>query len=463
MSFLLLIFFFTPITANAAIFVSEIAWMGTTNSASDEWLELYNPGIADISLDGWILEGEDGTPAVALSGNIDADGYVLLERTDDESMPDVPADLIYTGALGNNGEVLLLKDANGSIVDEVNAVGGWPAGDNTTKETMQRLDSGGWVTGAGTPKAANIGAGEEESNNNNSSTSNDNYIPPEKLPHIAAYAGENKKAVVGEEIYFEGSALGLEGEPLENARYLWSFGDAFTKEGRNIRYIYTFPGAYTVRLSIASGQYTAFDDLLVSISHSSVFLSEAAPGPDGWVELENRGSQPVTISSWVLKNAYGLRFIFPAGTVIAPRSFAVFPAQATGVSVGDVGDTLLLLYPNGGEAHRARSEGLYFKNPTPGAKNDDRVAEDEVILPRVVVKPIIPVPREEGHVPEKKEEEPKENAKEPYRAAEEASIAAGARRSSAFSGELPWFAVSMMFGIAAASAVVMRRRAHRIP
>jgi hypothetical protein len=146
--------FVLPFYASATVIISEIAWMGTAKSTSDEWIELANTGGDVVDLTGWTLEASDGTPKIALSGSISAGGFFLLERTGDDTVPNVPADQIYTGALGNSGETLVLKDSGGSAVDTVDASGGWPAGDNATKQTMQRSASG-WLTADATPRQAN--------------------------------------------------------------------------------------------------------------------------------------------------------------------------------------------------------------------------------------------------------------------------------------------------------------------
>ena len=126
----------TPGEANYGVTISEVAWMGTTTSANDEWIELYNPTPSAVSLTGWTLAATDGTPSVALSGSIPAFGYYLLERTDDTTVPEVTADLIYVGALGNGGEVLELRDGSNNLIDIVDA---WYAGDNTSKAAMHRV------------------------------------------------------------------------------------------------------------------------------------------------------------------------------------------------------------------------------------------------------------------------------------------------------------------------------------
>ncbi len=161
-SFSLLFFTLLIFSAQAAnlgnVVINEIAWMGTENSANDEWIELYNNTDNTINLDGWILKADDGTPEIKLSGIILAESFYLLERTDDSTVPEISADLIYKGALGNDGEDLKLFDNSGNLIDEANCSSGWFAGDNSTKQTMERTDSGDWQTSqnpGGTPKTEN--------------------------------------------------------------------------------------------------------------------------------------------------------------------------------------------------------------------------------------------------------------------------------------------------------------------
>lgn len=159
-------------TTNGDVVINEVAWMGTTYSSYDEWMELYNNTSTSIDLTGWTLRATDGTPNITLSGSIPAGGYFLLERTDDTSVPGINANQIYTGALNDTGEVLELRDAAGNLIDKVGA-GAWYAGNNTSKSTMERInplasgtDPANWNTstityngGNGTPKALNSSSG----------------------------------------------------------------------------------------------------------------------------------------------------------------------------------------------------------------------------------------------------------------------------------------------------------------
>lgn len=120
------------------VVISEIAWMGTTDSYTDEWIELYNNTGSPIDLTGWSLSAADGTPSIALSGTVPAGGHFLLERTDDNSVPGVAADQIYAGALGNDGENLFLRDGVSSVIDQVDCSSGWFAGHADGRVPMTR-------------------------------------------------------------------------------------------------------------------------------------------------------------------------------------------------------------------------------------------------------------------------------------------------------------------------------------
>lgn len=123
------------------VVINEIAWMGTEVAWQRQWIELYNPGEATVSLDGWKIDSViTNNIQIELSGTIEPKSYFLLERTSDETVPNVKADQIYTGNLNNAGEKLLLINSKGEVVDKVDCSLGWFAGDNATKQTMERID-----------------------------------------------------------------------------------------------------------------------------------------------------------------------------------------------------------------------------------------------------------------------------------------------------------------------------------
>ncbi len=159
-----------------SVVINEIAWMGTQVEGVEsknwwryEWLELYNNTENSISLDGWQIElyRTDLDWSLKLSGTIPAQNYFLIVASDKIS-PDY--NLNYSnlgGKFNNNGQRVVLKDNLGNIVDSIDcfSFGKWFAGDNSTKQTMERknpLTDGNnpenWSTSqnpGGTPKAKN--------------------------------------------------------------------------------------------------------------------------------------------------------------------------------------------------------------------------------------------------------------------------------------------------------------------
>ena len=170
------------------VLINEVAWMGSASSASDEWIEIKNVSGQEIDLKNWQLIGKDDDIKINFSSlkntKIASQGFILLERTDDSSVPSVAADLIYSGSLANSDEGLRLFDKDCHLVDEVLASPNWPAGNNSTKQTMERDLSGfNWHTSifnGGTPKQENSsgiyqggggGSSQNQSTNNQTNQS----------------------------------------------------------------------------------------------------------------------------------------------------------------------------------------------------------------------------------------------------------------------------------------------------
>ncbi len=146
---------------------NEIAWMGSPQligesglaASGREWMELKNISGAALDISGWqVLDAKGNIRIVFGAGTIvPAGGLVLLEHGD--AVPWVLADVTYSGALSNAGAALAIVDAACNASDILDASSGWPAGNNETKQTLERdADGLGWHTSVapgGTPKAEN--------------------------------------------------------------------------------------------------------------------------------------------------------------------------------------------------------------------------------------------------------------------------------------------------------------------
>jgi len=143
--------------------ISEIAWAGTAASSTDEWIELQNLGDVAVDLVGWHLAfgdtliplGEAGEDTVeARTATLGAGAFLILERTDDESISDITADILYKGLLSNSGILIELRNAEGTVVDSVEPLEtGWTAGGAGDGEppycTMERTSLGEWTSNNG--------------------------------------------------------------------------------------------------------------------------------------------------------------------------------------------------------------------------------------------------------------------------------------------------------------------------
>ncbi len=142
------------------VVINEIAWAGSLASPNDEWIELFNNSDRAISLTGWVLrwegktihfgeveEGADNNAREVRNTVIPARGYYLLERTDDTTVNNIEADLIYTGSLRNSGEQIELVDNRGIVIDTANngSDEGWMAGnansDTVAYASMERISA----------------------------------------------------------------------------------------------------------------------------------------------------------------------------------------------------------------------------------------------------------------------------------------------------------------------------------
>ena len=382
--------------ASASVIINEIAWMGTAVSPSNEWIELTNTGNGTVDLMGWTLSLE-GKKDIILSGSIAGGGYYLIERTDDTTVPNIPADLISSFGTGipNTGALLSLKDAQGVVVDRVDGsnawnIGGNIAGDNVTKETAQR-GANGWYTSAPTPRAPNGGA--RNSIPSKSSPNTDSPIPqasPSSMsasfpvdPQIFADAGTSARTIsAGATVTFLGRVFGLKKEPIENARISWSFGDGGMADGTSVSHIFYYPGDYIVVMEASSGYYSASDRIAVHVVTPVLSLRAGGDEVRSFVTLENGGSDEVDLSLWQIESA-GKVFILPQHTIVGARKTLALPSEITGI-ISPKESIVFLRFPNG-----TRVETNQYTAPSapPQKMNVDitPVSRVSAVVPRTVL------------------------------------------------------------------------------
>jgi len=177
--------FGTTYSPDYRVVFSEIAWMGGSMSSNDEWIELINLSNRDISLNGWWILNQDGGIEISFSetDNLSRGSFYLLERTDDNSVPEVIADKIYVGSLSNDGEWLKIVDNDCRLVDEIDASLGWDnfGGSQNEKKTLERnITDLSWQTSVspyGTPKKPSFGYSSPSQSENFPPVDNQNQNP----------------------------------------------------------------------------------------------------------------------------------------------------------------------------------------------------------------------------------------------------------------------------------------------
>ncbi|MEX1112502.1 MAG: lamin tail domain-containing protein [Candidatus Andersenbacteria bacterium] len=136
----------TSVVTADNVVINELMWMGSTGvqGENDEWIELRNMTSSDIDLTGWTIDGAGtGSSAIALDGVIPADGYFLVSHYasgDSEIADDITVDQVVPGiSLHNDGEHLVLRLPDTTLIDQTPVSGPWAAGENgATRKSMER-------------------------------------------------------------------------------------------------------------------------------------------------------------------------------------------------------------------------------------------------------------------------------------------------------------------------------------
>ena len=210
-------------------------------------------------------------------------------------------------------------------------------------------------------------------------------VAPLPANQIKAYAGPDHAGMACGEIFFEGFAEGLQGDPLDGARFSWNFGDGYQLvDGKKIGHTFLFPGVYTVSLNVVAGEYSALDTATISVSENPLIISELKPGPEGWVEIKNTSARKIEISRFGFGESALKPFFFPENTFLAPYALVVLSTSTLGFILPENGEAKLL-YPNGKIVFSSNypnlnlnsGESLSFENGkwlktkiTPGLKNE---------------------------------------------------------------------------------------------
>jgi|GEM_PF-797169 len=354
-----------PGVSLAGATITEIMYDLPGTDTGREWIEAHNTGSGDVSLLKWKLFEANTNHGLTLfqgSATTSADGFAIIADDPAKFLLDNPT---YSGtlykssfSLSNTGETLELRLDGVAVSQATYASSAGAAGDGNS---LHRVGNE-WQATTPTPgSGASTAPPPPNSQQSAASTSTTPESEPEEeavpaptttqsgstwtfKPQVFVKAFVQESGVAGAPITFDAAAVGTKKEPLLNARYLWSFGDGGTLEGKKVQHTYHYPAVYTVLVDAASGEWNATDRKEIIIVAPALTISSIKEGGNGFIEIKNNGKFGVDLSSWLLVSASGL-FTIPKGTLIGAHKSIPFPAAITNLSADPLSTSLL--YPNG--------------------------------------------------------------------------------------------------------------------
>jgi hypothetical protein len=332
-----------------SVVISEVAWAGTPASSADQWIELYNPGLADIDLSGWQLT-LDGTTTINLSGTIRAGKFFLLEAVAGTFM-DITVDMPNTGfALSATGNVIRLIAPGPQTIDTANYGGspgsGWQAGSALNYATMERvgLISDGptaWVSNDGIIVNGHDRLGDSIRGTPGAFNSHWPATPTPTPSSSPTFTSTITETLTATGTYTASPTV--TNTPTNTATPSWTASITNTRTPTS-----TFTRTFTRTAT-----------RIPTSSSSPVVINEFLPHPqtdwngdgvanvgDEYIEIINLGKTTINLQGWKLDNDGFQKYTLPNVDILS-RQVMVFYHSVTGISLSDGGGTVRLIDPAG--------------------------------------------------------------------------------------------------------------------
>lgn len=391
-----------PRFAQASVRISEVAWMGSSNSQYEEWIELYNDGQEPVDLSGWKVLKSGEILLTNLSGSIASNDYYLVCRTTGTLTQPLGGICNLVNPFGGSGlnntsEQLILTNNQSEVVERIDALSGWPAGESTSKKTMQQQGSS-WVTASATPgtilEIVDDTPEPEPSDDNSDTDTSD--TPPKNKPilnptkeHIEKVAADPRYearmiipdfATAGVAIPMKATVREQSKSSVVRGRFEWSTGDggyyAFLKN-TPIEHIFYYPGTYTVVMHYYSDIFRTEPDTIhrktITIVPSDIII--LGYSEQEGLRLKNESSKEISLEGWILASQ-GQEFIFPRYTVITAGNTLALAPQIIGITLDQKSITLM----NPSRKLIARYSYLYVQ-PRVQETSPSYQETSEIILP----------------------------------------------------------------------------------
>lgn len=395
---------------SADVVINEVLYDPDGTDTGKEYIRLYNNGDSDVDLTNWDLDPSSAPyftfPSFILKSKTFVNIYINTFGTDSETD-------LYDNDSSNmsntKGPIALFNSTTHSQSTIIDYIEYGEAGQSNESKAVA---AGIWTAGDFIPDADEGKAIKLKTNGVDNNSSDDWQEASPTLTEVSETptpledpseeepvsgtsnqppipdAGDNIIAFIGQEIDFDGSkSKDPDGNELA---YSWNMGNGDLIEKPFFTYKYLYPGTYLVTLMVYDGQYYVSETITVKIQSQEITINEFIPNPEGddaeneWIEIYNGSDSIVNISGWQLDDEKegSNPFIFPKNTLIAPKSYIIFPRPITKIALNNEGGSVRLLLSEGivlqeiqygksieGQSSANTPEGFVWSVPTPGIAN----------------------------------------------------------------------------------------------
>lgn len=195
------------------------------------------------------------------------------------------------------------------------------------------------------PSSSTAGSGTSYFVSVNSSSSAGSISAVKYSNTFEVSAGSDKLVYTDTPTDFTATVGVPKGFSEQAVKYVWSFGDGGTGEGRKVSHTYKFPGDYIVVLNGSLSENPAVSRANIKVINPSVFISNTTGDS---VEIANQGAYEINLKGWLVSNSRE-KFVFSSDTIIAPNKKITVPDEYMKLNLAQ-GGKVSLLNPSGKDA-----------------------------------------------------------------------------------------------------------------
>src|SRR3989344_3909709 len=380
-----------PGTALAQTVISEVMYDLEGSDTGREWIEVFNAGASSVTLTEWkLFEADSNHGIVAYSGgeSLGRGAYAVIADNPTKFLEDWPtfSGILFDSAfsLSNTGEVLALRccGSGSGLIDKDSITYSLDSGAVGDGNSLHRpAVSGGSFTPA--PPTPGTGAFQASGSTSETTSGGESALqtssgtggassaasPTALVARVSA--GSNRTVTVGVAVQLEGTAYDTGNRVIENARFLWNFGDGTSAEGKVVTHRWEYPGRYAVVLEASRYDSTASYRITATAESAQFSFSVLL---DGSAVIENLSNRDVDLSGWLISDR-GMTFTLPSHTTLLRNASIRLSPAALHFGASSKAE---LLYPDG-------SVAFYVADPSPtqalGTETGDSEVEQPAALP----------------------------------------------------------------------------------